>query len=199
MTHLSDAKQIQPDTASAKAHLLAILAFTAAGAIWLWVKGPMPVVQGTVPLDIDVPFAYMLSAFPFLGILTADVLVSLWLRANRGAAVVLAAQLGSITLIAAARLSHRIPISGHILLLTFFVMRSRNMMRRDATRRTETWVGLLVLLVLVGIKAVAWHDLVTVGWAVALATMIWLGGVVIRHGADLRLRRPGASQGKSRI
>jgi len=72
-------------------------------------------------------------------------------------------------------------------------------MRRDVTRRTETWVGLLVLFILVGIKAVAWHDLVTVGWAVALATMIWLGGVAIRRGADLRLRRPGASQGRSRI
>ncbi|MCZ7567374.1 MAG: hypothetical protein M5U01_02085 [Ardenticatenaceae bacterium] len=180
-------KQAENETAPVEWRFLAALLSTLAGAVWLRTQGSMPVVRGTMPLDLEVPFVYMLSAFPFLGVLTADVFVLLRSPASRKAAFLLAAQVGVIILLSAARLSYRLPISGHILLLTFFVQRS--MSRRSHTAYTiETGLGLLALAVLIGIKLVAWRDWVTVGWAMAVAIVLSLSGVGARHILGIAVR-----------
>jgi hypothetical protein len=54
--------------------ILIITVVTIAGAIWLHISGPMHVIRITTPIDQFAPFWYMLSAFPFLGMLLADLL-----------------------------------------------------------------------------------------------------------------------------
>ncbi|HSJ52950.1 MAG TPA: hypothetical protein VLC52_04315, partial [Anaerolineae bacterium] len=89
---------------------------TLAGALWLYAKGPVPVVRGTTPLEEMAPFWYMVSAFPVLGMLVADLVLLLLRYGLDRRSVELAFQLAVLLLISNARLGIRLPISGHPLL-----------------------------------------------------------------------------------
>jgi len=99
-----------------------VVAVTAAGAAWLAAKGPVKVIIGTREIDEFAPTWYMLAAFPVLGMLLADVLDALLacgLFAKR--TVVLGASAALLVVVSNLRLGIRLPISGHVLLMTYFL------------------------------------------------------------------------------
>lgn len=155
-------------------HLLFAVGFTIAGIAWLLIKGPTQVVRGTVPLDVKAPFSYMVTAFPFLGILVADAL-GLWRLALKWASLVLMLQVGCICFLSVVRLMYRLPISGHVLLVAFFILYSVGT-RRSLVSTIETLIAVVALCVLLTTKLIAWSDWQTPTIAMAIAATLWMSG-----------------------
>jgi len=176
-------------------HLLCTVSFTIAGVGWLLVKGPTQVVRGTVPLDIEAPFSYMVTAFPFLGILVADAL-ALWRLATKWASLVLILQVGCICFLAVVRLLYRLPISGHVLLIAFFILYSLGT-RRALVRTIETLVAAAAFCVLLVTKLIAWSDWQTPAIAMAVAATLWMSGNVGGRALDMVGRRTRDKSGSA--
>jgi hypothetical protein len=153
-----------------RTHLLGIVAATLLGALWLLWRGPVPVVSGSEVLDMTAPFWYMISAFPFFGILLAES----WLQWDEKGGRVLLGQALVIFILAALRLALHIPISGHVLLLSFFLL--WDMKRLDQPYLTEFLFAAGILALLLYTKVVLWQDTMTAMWGVALAIIIWSVG-----------------------
>ena len=167
----------RPDSARSdwQAHLLGAALVTGAGLGWLLLAGPMPVVRGTTPLDTDVPLSYMIVAFPFLGILLAGVADRFRSPGGRRQGLVLLVQTGLVCLLSALRLKYRLPISGHLLLLAFFLLYGVGS-ARSALRLGELLAGGVVFLALLAVKLAAWNDWLTPAVGIGLAVLIWLAG-----------------------
>ena len=151
-------------------HLIGAGALTLAGFFWLSWRGPTPVMRGAEALDIAVPFWYMILAFPFFGVLLAES----WLERQSAAGRILLAQTVVIFLISAARLALHIPVSGHVLLLSFFLLWS--MMRYEQPYLTEFLLALGALALVLYTKVFVWQDAMTAALGVALALVIrWAG------------------------
>ena len=153
-------------------HLIGAILVTLLGAGGLWLKGPTPIVQGMTPQDAQVPVAYMVAAFPFFGILLAD----LWLLMRprpRRATVVLAAQLLLLVGLSVARLGLLIPISGHVLVCCILWTASQV---PNTVRRVEWWLAWLALAVFFGIKLVAWSDWLSPLTGAAVGALAWWVG-----------------------
>ncbi len=152
------------------AHLLGAALATLLGALWLAWRGPVPVVRGTEILDMTVPFWYMISVFPFFGILLAES----WLQWQSAAGKVLLGQLLTIVAISILRLTLYIPVSGHLLLISFFLLWTMNDLEQPYL--TEYILGVGVLALLVYTKVFVWQDAMTAVWGVALAFVVWWAG-----------------------
>jgi hypothetical protein len=145
-----------------------VVAVTAAGAAWLAAKGPVKVIIGTREIDEFAPTWYMLAAFPVLGMLLADVLDALLacgLFAKR--TVVLGASAALLVVVSNLRLGIRLPISGHVLLMTYFLAlraRARGLGLAPVARpavvavRVEACVVLALFLAVTAIKLLHWRD-----------------------------------------
>jgi uncharacterized membrane protein YeaQ/YmgE (transglycosylase-associated protein family) len=153
-----------------------VAAATLLGCAWLAAKGPVKVVVGRTEIDEFAPTWYMVSAFPVLGMLAADVIE----RARRhgilaretlglGGAVALVVALANL------RLGVRWPVSGHVLLLAFFlVLRATFRAKPDGRPRAEAVASTVefvlatsILVAVSVIKLIHWHDTLT--WSVGLA------------------------------
>jgi hypothetical protein len=140
---------------------------------------PMAVIRITTPLPEMAPFWYMLLAFPVLGMLVAD-LFDLW--RDRGISLPtadLGLQIALIVALSSLRLGVRIPLSGHALLVAWFLfrrLRLRNAPPRQS--RLEVWIAAGVLAAVAWPKLFWWDDPVTlagIGAAALLATISrWL-------------------------
>jgi hypothetical protein len=169
---------------------VAIVAVTAAGAAWLQAKGPVKVIVGTREIDEIAPTWYLLAAFPVLGMLVADVLDAALERGGiRGLfakrTVVLGASVALLVVVSNLRLGIRLPISGHVLLMTYFLGLRASARRigidpvaRPAVveRRIELGVVLALFAAVTAIKLLHWKDWETFGLGVAggvgLATIV---------------------------
>jgi hypothetical protein len=151
---------------------------TFAGALWLYWRGPVPVVTATGALPQNVPTWYMLMPFPVFGLLLADVLYT-YRSCGLECGVL---ELTIIVIIASLRLTYRIPVSGHALLLAYFIVRKTILgLPFSAFRWVEICIAAVLYLSVVYYKLSQWHDPVTLvnGTAVALvvATVsFWLNG-----------------------
>ncbi len=159
---------------------LAVIAGTLAlGAVWLAWTGPHAVVRVVTPLPEQVPFAYMESAFLILGMLVADLLEKLRGGLARPAPWVLAGQIALVIVLSALRLEVRAPLSGHAVLVSFFLA-YRFLGARDARHpldRIEILVAAFFLLGIAFVKLMHWRDPVT------LVVGVLLGAVVAGLGA----------------
>lgn len=169
---------------------LVIVAVTAAGAAWLAAKGPVKVIVGTTEIDEFAPTWYMLAAFPVLGIVLADVLgAALDVGGARGLfakrTVVLGACAALLVAVSNLRLGIRLPVSGHVLLMTYaMVLQSRAHLLGPRPVARPAVVASLVEYVVVRalfvavtlIKLLHWHDALTFGvgaiGGIALATLV---------------------------
>jgi hypothetical protein len=135
---------------------------TLAGAAWLLFQGPMLVVRIMTPLPETVPFWYMLLAFPILGLLLADLLDLYRSRGIAPSTVELAFQIILIIALSSARLGARIPVSGHSLLISYFIFR-RLLLRSLQPKHSpfEVWLGVGVLGAVAYPKLAWWNDPVT--------------------------------------
>jgi len=157
-----------------------ILAVTIVGALWLYIKGPIPVIRGTTALDEIVPFWYMVSAFPVLGMLVADLLASLGKYRFGRRTILLFSQIFILVVISNIRLSLKIPISGHAFLFSFFIFyRIFGKDIKDTFQKAEFAVVIMLLLIISYIKLAWWNDPLTLsvglvaGIALASAALLF--------------------------
>ena len=156
----------------ARMHLIAAILATLLGVLGLWLKGPTPIVRGMIPQDTAVPVTYMVAAFPFFGILLAD----LWLFVGSGSrrqAMVLGGQL--LAALSVARLGLLIPISGHVLLIVFFVLWTAGQ-PPCLVRRVEWWLAWIALAVFASVKLFVWSDWLSLLTGAAIGVLVWWAG-----------------------
>jgi len=146
---------------------------TLAGGVWLVFQGPIPVIRVTTPLPETAPFWYMLLAFAILGLLLADLLDLYRLRGVNPSTVELAFQIGLILVLSSARLGARIPLSGHSLLVSYFI--SRRLLLRSippSQSSLEVWLACGVLAAIAYPKLVWWKDPVTLFAGIAAGALL---------------------------
>ncbi len=156
--------------------LAVISVITLAGALWLYIKGPIPVIRGATPLDEMVPFWYMVTAFPVLGMLVADLLSASRKHGLGRPTILLFLQIFILVVISNIRLSLQIPISGHAFLFAFFIFyRIFGREFKEPFQKAEFAVVIILLLTIGYIKLGWWNDPLTlfigIIGAVALASI----------------------------
>ena len=155
-------------TSQPRAKWSIVIATTASGALWLLLRPPPQIPRVSGAQSELAFFWYMVSAFPILGLLLAD---SLGLYGSKGVdarVVELAIQLVIIISISSLRIRFRIPISGHMLLFTFFLARTWFARQDLSGRWIEVAMGLALFLATSYIKLLIWNDVAS-----------WITGVVI--------------------
>lgn len=153
--------------------LAIVSACTLAGGVWLTVQDPLPVIRITTPLAETSPFWYMLLAFPILGLLVADLVDLYRSEGISRSAVELGIQITLIVLLSSARLSVRLPLSGHSLLVSYFIVRRFLLpsFPRDRSR-VELGLGFGALAAIVYPKLAWWSDPVTLLAGMALGAAL---------------------------
>lgn len=135
---------------------------TLTGAVWLYIKGPIPVIKGSTPLTEMVPFWYMLSAFPILGMLISDLITYLFTFKFQAKTFELFIQITLLTLLSNIRLSLFIPLSGHTLLLGYFILRRVLIdFRTSNINKIEILIAFIILLAASYMKLLRWSDPLT--------------------------------------
>ncbi len=158
---------------------------TLAGVVFVRVFGPFELVRGWTPTGIMAPDWYMVSAFPVFGLLVADLAQSWRLQRMSRPTVILALQIGAMTVLSGTRLSSRIPLSGHALLFAFFVL-ERSLAPRPwpPAHAAELALGAVLLVGVVAIKLAWWADPLTLGVGLLLAAVTVAAGRVGRFSAS---------------
>lgn len=177
MTDLAVAAQTKPFRIVGRWSLVSrlgiVVACTLAGWVWLALQDPIPVIRITTPLAETAPFWYMLLAFPILGLLVADLFDLYRSEGISRSTVELALQIALIVLLSSARLSARLPLSGHSLLVSYFVARRFLLPSLPpGLSRAELWLGLGVLAAVVYPKLFWWSDPVTLLTGMALGAAL---------------------------
>jgi hypothetical protein len=159
---------------------------TAVGAVWLWHEGPIPVIIVTTPSAEFAPYWYMLSAFPVLGILLAD-LNELWhIERERRTVFAFASEIALLVLLSNARLAARIPISGHTLVMSYCLLRNPLPQEIDQLKRYEFGLILLMLLMVCYLKLAWWHDPITLLTGVAAGTLLAMIGRMMQNRVQVK-------------
>ena len=161
------------------------VAMTLAGTAWLVHKGPVPVIRITTPLPEMAPFWYMVLAFPVLGMLVADLVDLYRARGIDRLSVELAIQIALIVAVSNLRFGIRLPISGHALLVAYFIGR-RWWLRPYPPRQNvgELAVALVIFGLIAYPKLIWWNDPVTL--CIGLAAGLLLGAISRRITASHR-------------
>jgi hypothetical protein len=130
--------------------------------------------------DYAVPpnFWYMVSAFPVFGMLLADLAACWGIYRLRFATWELGTMVVLLAVLATVRLSLVFPVSGHVLLLAYLVLR-RVLVRflPNRLRWTELGIAAILYIVVVYLKVFCWGDLLTpaagTGVGLLLAAISW--------------------------
>jgi hypothetical protein len=168
--------------------LFLVAVCTLAGGIWLHLQGPISVVRITTPLPEAAPFWYMLLAFPVLGLLLADLLDLYRLRGASAPTLELALQIGLIVVLSSARLGARIPLSGHSLLASYFILRRLLLRSRPRSQSPlEVWLACGALAAIAYPKLAWWRDPVTLFTGIAVGALLagfsrWFEDVKFQNG-----------------
>ncbi len=156
------------------AHWCIVFAVTVAGAIWLIHTDPVPVIRITTPLAENAPFWYMLSPFPILGMLMAELIGTLAIAGMRRPSVDLISSIAVLVVISHFRLSLRLPLSGHAFLLTYFILRRAFLKHpKYPSRRLEIWIAVIMFLVMLYPKLVWWTDSITLCVGVVAGALLF--------------------------
>jgi hypothetical protein len=135
---------------------LAIILSSAVGLL-LWMRGPLPVTYADWARPHRPSFSYMILAFPLFGSLCAELFLK-W-REGLPSWWVLAAGIALMCVLAVARLTLRVPVSGHVMLAVFYVIEA---CRWSADIRPMALIfGWLTLLWFFYVKLHVWGDFVT--------------------------------------
>lgn len=124
-------------------------------------------------------FWYMLSAFPVFGMLLADLAACWAIYRLRFATLEVGSMLVLLAVLAAIRLSLAIPMSGHALLLAYFIVR-RVLVRLPPNRLhwVELGIAAVLYIVIIYLKVFCLDDLLTpatgTGAGLALAVVSWV-------------------------
>lgn len=156
-----------------------VAAITAIGAVWLMHKVPVPVIRIMTPLQESSPFWYMVSPFPILGMLVAELVGLLAIHGGKRAAAKLGVAIAVLIIVSGIRLSSCIPLSGHAMLLSYFILRRAFLDSSPlALRKAQLWIAGAMATVLVYVKLAWWTDPITLLLgALAGAALYTSGGV----------------------
>ena len=144
-----------------------------AGIIWLYIKGPIPVIQVTTELDIMAPFWYMFTAFPILDMLLADLVILFSTYRFDIRVIELGIQVVALVLISNSRLLFLLPISGHALLLSYFILRRIFIkIQKHDHLWTELSIAIIIYSLIVYTKIVWWNDPITLGVGTVVAIVM---------------------------
>jgi hypothetical protein len=148
---------------------------TSVGAMWLAAIGAFQVVRISSATNTTVPFWYMLMAFPILGMLVADVFTLKVSNKLNVFWVELVFQIVILVFISGLRLIFRLPISGHALLFSYFILRRIIIRIPDhKTRNLEFIVAIVFLVIMAYVKLVLWNDCVTPFSGLGIAILMML-------------------------
>lgn len=162
------------------------------GLLWLQITGPVAVLRITTVLKQEAPFWYMISAFPVLGMLVADFLKLIRKKATPDA-IELAVQMVLIVAISNARLGLHLPISGHFLVLSFFMTRRLQNNETRGSHALEFTYCVLTFSALSYVKLIWWTDPVTLSCGAILGLgMALFGKQMLRKNRQI-LNKYGAS------
>jgi hypothetical protein len=152
---------------------LTVAIVTGAGAFWLFALGSVPVIRVSSAMDTAVPFWYMLTAFPILGMLVADVFVFRVSHKDNLFWVELSCQIALLVLLSYLRLALKLPISGHSLLFSYFILR-RTIIKIPGhrTRRIELSIAVIFFLIMAYVKLLWWSDYVTPILGIGIAAVM---------------------------
>ncbi|MCX6353754.1 MAG: hypothetical protein NTZ78_02475 [Candidatus Aureabacteria bacterium] len=151
-----------PWLATQAVHWCIVAVITAIGAVWLLHKGPVPVIRITTPLQENSPYWYILSPFPILGMLVAELTGLLATHERKRAAVELGVAIAVLVVVSCFRLSLCIPLSGHSMLFSYFILRRAFLNGIPiALRKAQLWVAIIMGLILLYLKLVWWTDPIT--------------------------------------
>jgi len=156
--------------------ILVILLCTAVGALWLVHTGPVAVIRIMTTQTEITPFWYMLSAFPILGMLVADLVELLLGSGFSVAALELGAQILVLIVLSNLRLGFNLPMSGHALLVSYFVFR-RVFIPPDSSlqNRIELGIALVAFVMIAYPKLVWWTDPITLGMGILVGlSLAWV-------------------------
>ena len=137
------------------------------GAFWL--IGPIHAIRGSTKLEELTPLVYLFPIFLPVGMLVADVLL-LFSTGDRRRGVALGLGFLGLVLLGAARFAFLVPLSGHAVVLGFFLL-------WYARRRSvgPLIVGGVLLVQVAYYKLAVWHDPLTLG--LGLVAGAALGGL----------------------
>lgn len=146
------------------------------GATWLILRPPLPLIRFTTVLAEPVPVWYSLSAFPVLGMLLADLASILRSFGPTFPSFELGIQILVVLVLSNLRLGVQIPISGHVLLFSYFLLRRILLRAPENPIRHIEWIAAIVLFsVAAYAKLVWWDDPFTLLFGVfAGAFLVWV-------------------------
>lgn len=163
-------------TQHAPAKLIIALGSTLLGAIWLWIKDPIPVILGSTATEAVAPWWYMLSAFPVLGLLLFDGWTMLHENGLRGKTIGFGAEVMLVVAVSFLRIELMLPISGHALLFSYALFHWFAASGRRHSLELAVAAGLFLMVC--GMKLFWWRDPVTLGLGVLLAAALVIPRVV---------------------
>lgn len=165
---------------TARTRWIIILLVTAVGTLWLYLRGPLPVMRGTIPLPETVPTWYMLAAFPILGMLVADWAALLAATDHRLPALELGIQIALLVALSSLRLKTAVPLSGHSLLFAYFILRRLLVpFPSQITRAPEIALAFILFCLTSYVKLFWWSDLQTLIFGILIGAILSIASYVV--------------------
>ena len=166
----------------------------AIGALVFSVLPPFPAVRGSTPLDVMTPLHYQITVFLLFGITVAEIAWEWFSRPNWRSAASYFAQFAVVVGLSLLRLALFIPVSGHCLLLAYFLLRQAITFRGQYTFRLAA--GLAIFVQVIIYKWFVWRDAVTPLTGFALGALAWAIGHATGAGRLLHSAQPVRAAGQ---
>jgi hypothetical protein len=135
---------------------------------------PYPAVRGSTPLDVLTPLHYQVGVFLPFGILLVEAAREWAAAPGVGLLLSYAVQFGVIVCFSLLRLALFIPVSGHCLLLAYYLLREGITLRLRYRMRFAA--GAVILLHVLYYKTFVWRDPITPTAGFLVGALAWGAG-----------------------
>ena len=134
------------------------------------------IITETGDLGVPVPSIYMLPIFLPYGILLGE----LFYMHDEGERVwSMVIKIVLITIFAIIRMTHQLPISGHAVIISFFLLHQIFTNRKRYPVRIV--IGVVILLETMIYKIILWDDFMTFSLGLMFGSLIWVVGLVLQN------------------
>ncbi|MBN2053889.1 hypothetical protein JW905_03130 [bacterium] len=146
-------------------------------AIVFYILPQFPAVRGSQPLDVLTPLSYQVLIFIPFGILLAEIVLEL--LSARSAFLHYVAVLAVLCGVSLLRFAFFIPVSGHCLLLGYYL--PRQSLTHRGRHPLRLGLGLVAAVHVLYYKLFIWVDLITPVTGFLLGLLIWIAGESFRR------------------
>ncbi len=154
------------------------LIITILSAIFFSIRGYPLVATATEVLNITTPPLYMISIFLPYGILIGELI---WIRMEKKELnffILMFLECVIIALLSFARYIIRIPLSGHAIILFFYL--PHQIFNNKAQYQLRLLIGIIVLIITVIYKWFLWNEVVTFLLGAIAGIVLWVPGFLYR-------------------